>query len=122
MERIQNKQRKRMQRKKIIRKKIRGTNECPRMSVFRSLNHFYVQLVDDSAGRTILGVSTLSKEFKGKRDKAGNIEAAKKLGELVAEKALEKNINKVVFDRNGYLYHGRVKALAEVIREKGLQF
>jgi large subunit ribosomal protein L18 len=116
------KQEKRIQRKKRIRKKIFGTSECPRMSVYRSLNHCYVQLIDDSANRTIMGMSTLSKELKGILDKTGNTDAARKLGELMAGKAIEKNIKTVVFDRNGFLYHGRVKALAEGAREKGLQF
>ena len=92
------------------------------MSVFRSLKHFYVQLIDDETGRTLVGVSTLSKAFRSQMTSGGNIEAAKKLGAMVAEKAFEKNITRVVFDRNGYLYHGRVKALAEAAREKGLQF
>ena len=122
MEHILKKQIKRIQRKKRIRKKISGTSQCPRMSVYRSLNHCYVQLIDDSAHRTILAMSTLSKELKGVLDKTGNTDAAKKLGELVAENALGKNIKTVVFDRNGFLYHGRVKALAEGAREKGLQF
>ena len=122
MEHLLKKQKKRIQRKKRIRKKISGTGECPRMSVYRSLNHCYVQLIDDSDHRTILSMSTLSKELKGVLGKTGNADAAKKLGEMVAEKALEKNIKSVVFDRNGFLYHGRVKALAESAREKGLKF
>lgn len=122
MEHTLKKQKKRIQRKKRIRKKIFGTSECPRMSVYRSLNHCYVQLIDDSANRTIMGMSTLGKELKGILDKTGNTDAARKLGELMAEKAIEKNIKTVVFDRNGFLYHGRVKALAEGAREKGLQF
>ncbi|MCP4715570.1 MAG: 50S ribosomal protein L18 [Deltaproteobacteria bacterium] len=122
MEQRLKKQKKRLQRKKRIRKKVHGTNDCPRMSVYRSLKHFHVQLVDDEAQKTLLGVSTLCKELKGKIEKTGNIDAARKLGELVAEMALEKNIKHVVFDRNGFLYHGRVKALAESARAKGLQF
>lgn len=122
MEQILKKQKKRIQRKKRIRKKVFGTSERPRMSVYRSLKHCYVQLIDDSVSRTVLLVSTLSKELKGELDKTGNVNAAKKVGELVAQKALEKNIKNVVFDRNGFLYHGRVKAIAEGAREKGLQF
>ncbi|MEI6125388.1 MAG: 50S ribosomal protein L18 [Pseudomonadota bacterium] len=122
MEHILKKQKNRLQRKKRIRKKILGTCERPRMSIFKSLNHCYVQLIDDTSQKTILGVSTLSKELKSSLDKTGNIDAAKKLGHLVAEKALEKNISRIVFDRNGFLYHGRVKAIAEGAREKGLQF
>ena len=122
MEHILKKQKKRIQRKKRIRKKIVGTSECLRMSVYRSLNHCYVQLIDDSARRTILAMSTLSKELKGVLDKTGNTDAAKKLGELVAEKALGKNIKNVVFDRNGFLYHGRIAALADAARKGGLKF
>jgi large subunit ribosomal protein L18 len=116
------KKKRRTQRKKRIRKKVFGTNECPRMSVYRSLNHCYVQLIDDASNKTIMGMSTLSRKFTGQFDKTGNVEAAKKLGSLVAERALEKNIKIVVFDRNGFLYHGRIKAVAEGAREKGLQF
>jgi len=113
---------KRIQRKRRIRKKIHGTIQCPRMSVFRSLKHFYVQLIDDDSGNSLIGISTSSKEFRAQMNRGSNIEAAKKIGAMVAEKALEKNITKVVFDRNGRIYHGRVKALAEAAREKGLQF
>ena len=116
------KQKNRTQRKRRIRSNITGNSECPRMSVYRSLNHFYVQLIDDTASRTILSVSTLSKELKGKLEKTGNVDAARAVGELLAEKALETNIKKVVFDRNGFLYHGRVKALADGARAKGLEF
>jgi len=116
------KQKNRVQRKKRIRSGITGSSECPRMSVYRSLNHCYVQLIDDVSSRTLIGVSTLSKELKGKFDKTGNIDAAKAVGELLAEKALASNIKKVVFDRNGFLYHGRVKALADGARSKGLEF
>ena len=122
MEHTLKKQKKRIQRKKRIRKRVFGTSERPRMSVYRSLNHCYVQLINDSASTTILGMSTLSKEMKGVPGKTGKTDAAKKLGELLAEKAIEKNIKTVVFDRNGFLYHGRLKALAEGAREKGLQF
>ena len=116
------KQKNRTQRKRRIRSNITGNSECPRMSVYRSLNHFYAQLIDDTASKTILSVSTLSKELKGKLEKTGNIDAARAVGELLAEKALETNIKKVVFDRNGFLYHGRVKALADGARAKGLEF
>jgi large subunit ribosomal protein L18 len=119
---LYDKQVKHIRRKKRIRKKILGTAQRPRLTVYRSLNNLYAQLIDDAAARTILGVSTLSKELKGKLKPADTIAAAKKLGELIAHKALELKIEKVVFDRNGYLYHGRVKALAETAREKGLQF
>lgn len=122
MDHTAKKLKKRLQRKRRIRKKIHGTSQCPRMSVFRSLKHFYVQLIDDDSGNSLLGISTCCKEFRAQMNRGSNIEAAKKIGALVAEKALEKNITKVVFDRNGRIYHGRVKALAEAAREKGLQF
>ena len=122
MEQKQKKYRSRIQRKSRIRKKILGTGERPRMSVYRSLNHCYVQIIDDTTGRTLLGMSTLSKDLKEALTKTGNIDAAKQLGQKVAERAKDMNISKVVFDRNGFLYHGRVKALADGAREKGLQF
>ena len=92
------------------------------MSVYRSLNHCYVQLIDDQSGRTLLGLSTISKDIKAGLKATGNIDAARKLGEALAESALALNISKVVFDRNGFLYHGRIKAIADGARAKGLQF
>ncbi|BBW98176.1 MULTISPECIES: 50S ribosomal protein L18 [Geobacillus] len=103
-----------------IRKKIFGTAERPRLSVFRSNKHIYAQVIDDTKSATIVSASTLDKEFT--LDSTNNIEAAKKVGELVAKRALEKGIKQVVFDRGGYLYHGRVKALADAARETGLEF
>lgn len=122
MDHIHKKQKSREQRKKRIRRKIFGTSQRPRMTVYRSLKHCYVQLVDDTAGRTLLGYSTKSKELRGNLAKTGTVEAARLLGNLIAEKAIAQQITQVVFDRNGFLYHGRVKALAEGAREKGLQF
>jgi len=122
VEQQQKKNQKRIQRKKRIRRKISGTALLPRMTVYRSLNHCYVQLVDDVTGRTLLGLSTISKDVKGELAKTGNVDAARKLGEKLAEQALKLNISKVVFDRNGFLYHGRVKAIADGARAKGLQF
>jgi large subunit ribosomal protein L18 len=122
VEHLQKKEKSRIKRKKRIRGRVTGTSQRPRMSVYRSLKHCYVQLIDDSARKTLLGVSTSSKELKGALDKSGNIDAARKLGNLVAEKALAQQITRVVFDRNGFLYHGRIKAIAEGAREKGLQF
>jgi len=113
---------KRLQRKKRIRRKVLGTAVCPRMSVYRSLRHFYVQLIDDTTGKTVMGLATTSRELAGKVTKTGTIQAARLLGNAVAEKAMGQNIARVVFDRNGFLYHGRVKAVAEGAREKGLQF
>ena len=104
-----------------IREKISGTSARPRLNVYRSLNHIYTQLIDDATGTTL--VSASSKGKKGEEQSyGGNVEAAKAVGKAIAEKALEKGIKKVVFDRGGYLYHGRVKALAEAAREAGLDF
>ncbi|MBI4621220.1 MAG: 50S ribosomal protein L18 [Desulfobacterales bacterium] len=112
----------RLRRKKRIRKKIRGTSEKPRLCVFRSSKHIYAQVIDDTTGRTLTSASTLSKEIRDELKYSGNIEAAKKVGELIAKNSLDRDIKKVVFDRNGYLYHGKVKALALLAREKGLEF
>jgi large subunit ribosomal protein L18 len=103
-----------------IRKKVRGTAVRPRLAVFRSLNHIYVQVIDDNAGATLCSASTVEKASEVKS--GGNVEAAKAIGRLIAERAKEKGITNVVFDRGGYLYHGRVKSLAESAREAGLQF
>ncbi|MFZ5515745.1 MAG: 50S ribosomal protein L18 [Candidatus Zhuqueibacterota bacterium] len=113
----------RIRKKKSIRKKIHGTPQRPRLVVFKSLNHIYAQLVDDSNQKTITGVSSLTKELKEKVEKAKtNIEVAGLVGEGIAKKALEMKFENVVFDRNGYLYHGRVKAVAEGARKGGLKF
>jgi len=101
-----------------IRERMSGTAQRPRLNVYRSLNHIYTQLIDDAAGVTLLSASTLS----AKLPTGGNVSAAKELGKLIAQKAQEKGIKKVVFDRGGYLYHGRIKALAESAREAGLEF
>jgi len=111
-----------MKRKTRVRSRIKGTLERPRLNVFRSLKHIYVQAIEDATGKTLVSASTVSPELKGNLKYPGNVEAAKKVGELVAKKGLEKGIQKVVFDRNGYLYHGRVKALAEAARANGLIF
>ena len=105
-----------------IRRVVRGTGERPRLSVFRSLGHIYVQLIDDLGGKTLLAVGSRSPEFKAKLTSGGNIAAAKVVGELAAQKAKALGIEKVVFDRGGYKYHGRVKAFAEGAREGGLKF
>jgi large subunit ribosomal protein L18 len=101
-----------------IRQKMTGTAERPRLNVYRSLNHIYAQVVDDSKGQTLLSASTVQAKIKG----GGNVAAAREVGKLVAERAIEKGIKRVVFDRGGYLYHGRVKALADAAREAGLEF
>lgn len=103
-----------------IRKKIAGTSERPRLAVFRSVAHIYVQLIDDSKGQTVVSASTTESAFSGKT--GGNVEAAKEIGKLIAERAKEKGVTRVVFDRGGYIYHGRVKSLAEAAREAGLEF
>ena len=102
-----------------VRGKISGTPERPRLSVFRSENNIYAQIIDDVAGNTLCSASTVEKGFEGN---GGNIEAAKKIGNKIAERALAKGIEEVVFDRGGYIYHGRVQALAEGARESGLKF
>ncbi|RJP60348.1 MAG: 50S ribosomal protein L18 [Deltaproteobacteria bacterium] len=112
----------RLRRKKRIKKKIRGTSEKPRLCVFRSAKHIYAQVIDDTTGKTLASASTLSEEIRDGLKNSGNIEAAKKVGELIAKNSLDRGIKKVVFDRNGYLYHGKVKALAVLAREKGLEF
>jgi large subunit ribosomal protein L18 len=123
----------RLKRHKRIRKKISGTKERPRLSVFKSLKHIYAQIINDEEGVTLLSSCTLSPEIKealhevsAERSEqiqyGGNITASKIVGEFLAKKALEKGIKSVVFDRGGYIYHGRVKALAEAAREAGLQF
>ena len=112
----------RMKRKKRVRGHLKGTLERPRLNVFRSLKHIYAQAVVDADGKTLVSASTLSPELQENLAHAGNVDAAKKVGELIAKKCLEKGIQKVVFDRNGYLYHGRVKALAEAARTNGLIF
>ena len=101
-----------------IRQKMQGTAERPRLNVYRSLNHIYAQVIDDAKGETIISASSLA----GKLKTGGNVAAAKEVGKLVAERAIEKGIKKVVFDRGGYLYHGRIKALADAAREAGLEF
>ena len=106
-----------------IRKKISGTSEKPRLSVFRSLDNIYAQIIDDTTGNTLVSVSSLNKEAKADlKSVKGKINKSKLIGSLVAKKALEKDIKNVVFDRNGFRYHGRVKALADGAREGGLVF
>lgn len=110
------------QKHKSVRKKVYGTAERPRMAVFRSLNHIYAQIINDDLGTTLAAASSLDAEFKAAELSGGNVEGAKKVGELVAKKALEQGIKQVVYDRGGSLYHGRVAALAEAAREAGLDF
>jgi large subunit ribosomal protein L18 len=112
----------RLKRKKRIRRKVEGTDQRPRLTVFRSDKHIYAQIVNDVTGMTLVSASTLSPDYAGTEQIKGKVAAAKRVGELVAQKALEKGIAKVVFDRNGFIYHGRVQALADAARQKGLDF
>jgi large subunit ribosomal protein L18 len=109
-------------RQERVRKKIWGSDARPRVCVYRSLKHIYVQVISDERGATIVSATTLSSGLKGKLKRTKGLEAAKQVGKLLAQVCKEKNISEVVFDRNGFLYHGRVKALAEAAREGGLKF
>jgi len=109
----------RIKRHRRVRAKISGTPECPRLNVFRSDLHIYAQVIDDTTGNTLCSASTVEKSFEGF---GGNVDAAKKIGNIIAERAKAKGIEKVVFDRGGFVYHGRVQALAEGAREGGLVF
>lgn len=112
----------RIRRHERIRKKVKGTPERPRLSVYRSLNHIYAQIIDDLQGKTLVSASTLEKDIQAEKGHKGNVTMAKKVGQLIAKRAMEKGFRKVVFDRGGYIYHGRVKALADSAREAGLEF
>ena len=123
--RIKTKEDRRDRIKYRIRKRVRGSEERPRLTVFRSVAHIYVQVVDDMTGRTIAAASTVEPTVKGglaKGVSGGNVAGAKAIGKTIAERLLEKGVKRVVFDRNGFLYHGRVKAVAEAAREAGLEF
>lgn len=111
----------RLLRHRRIRKRVLGTQEKPRLNVFRSLKHIYVQVIDDERGHTLISASTLDKELRPLQVSSGSIEAAKAVGQLVARRALELGIAEVVFDRGGHAYHGKVKALADAAREAGLK-
>ena len=112
----------RLRRKRSIRRRISGTADRPRLSVFRSSKHIYAQVIDDVSGETLVSASTQSPELKDELQGKKKSEKATLVGQLVAKKSLEREINKVVFDRNGFIYHGRVKAVADGAREAGLQF
>ena len=113
----------REKRKRRVRRKVVGTSERPRLSVFRSAKNIYAQIIDDTSFNTLVQVSTISKDVRDElKGKSGNKEGASMIGKLIAQRAQEKGITKVVFDRNGFLYHGRVKSLAEAAREGGLEF
>jgi large subunit ribosomal protein L18 len=112
----------RLRRKKRIRKSVRGTSDRPRLSVFRSAKHIYVQVIDDTNQCTVTSASTMNTEMLPESQKLTKKDAARKVGELVARRCLEKNIEQVVFDRNGFIYHGRVSELADAARKAGLKF
>ncbi len=112
----------RKRRHKRVRKKVFGTPERPRLAVFRSNKHIYAQIIDDVKGHTLVAASTLDKELREKLQKTWNKEAAREVGKLIGKRALEKGIKKVVFDRGGFKYHGRIKELADGAREAGLEF
>ena len=112
----------RLRKHERVRKKIKGTSQKPRLNIFRSLNNIYAQIIDDTTGTTLAAASTLDSLVKSKVKYGGNKEAAKEIGKAIAQKALEKGIKQVIFDRGGYIYHGRIKELAESARESGLEF
>jgi len=113
----------RLKRKKRVRRKIEGKPERPRLTIFKSARHIYAQIIDDSIGKTLLAASTISRDLKSKTEGiSGNIKGAILVGEAIGQIGIEKGITEVVFDRNGFLFHGRVKALADAAREKGLKF
>ncbi len=105
-----------------IRNRFSGTAERPRLAVFRSNNHMYAQIIDDTVGNTLVSASTLEKEIKGELEKTNNVDAAAYVGTVIAKRAIEKGIKQVVFDRGGFIYHGKVAALADAAREAGLEF
>ena len=105
-----------------LRNRFSGTAERPRLAVFRSNNHMYAQIIDDTVGKTLVAASTLEADIKKELEKTNNVDAAAYVGKVIGERAVEKGIKEVVFDRGGYIYHGRVKALAEAAREAGLKF
>ena len=112
----------RVKKHRRLRNHLAGTAERPRLAVFRSNNHMYAQVIDDTVGNTLVSASTLDKEVKAEVKKTNNVEAAAYLGTVIAKKALDKGINTVVFDRGGFIYEGKVKALADAAREAGLEF
>jgi large subunit ribosomal protein L18 len=120
--RIEEKKRNRANRRRRIRSKVHGTAEKPRLSIFRSTRHIYAQIIDDDMGTVLTSASTMEAQLRASSKYGGNIEAAREVGKLLAERATNKEIKTVSFDRGGFKYHGRVKALAEAVREGGLKF
>ena len=112
----------RLDKHRRIRNRLSGTAQCPRLAVYRSNNHMYAQIIDDTVGNTLVSASTLQKEVKAECEKTNNVDAAAHLGTVIAKKALDKGIKTVVFDRGGFIYQGKVKALADAAREAGLEF
>ena len=112
----------RVKKHRRLRNRFAGTAQRPRLAVFRSNNHMYAQIIDDSVGNTLVSASTLQKEVKAEVEKTNNVDAAAYLGKVIAERALEKGIKEVVFDRGGFIYQGKIKALADAAREAGLEF
>lgn len=112
----------RVKKHRKLRNRLSGTPECPRLAVFRSNNHMYAQIIDDTVGNTLVAASTVEKDVKAELEKTNNVDAAAYLGTVIAKRALEKGITEVVFDRGGYIYQGKVAALAEAAREAGLTF
>jgi large subunit ribosomal protein L18 len=119
---VSKRERSRVRRHHRVRLRVYGTPDRPRLNVFRSNGHIYAQVIDDTTGRTLVSASTMDEGIKGKLKSGGNLAAATAVGRLIAERALKANLKAVVFDRGGYRFHGRVKALAEASREKGLKF
>ncbi len=112
----------RIKKHKKLRNRFSGTPERPRLAVFRSNNHMYAQVIDDTVGNTLVSASTVQKEVKAELEKTNNVEAASYLGKVIAQRALEKGITEVVFDRGGFIYQGKIQALADAAREAGLKF
>lgn len=119
---VSKRERSRVRRHHRVRLRVYGTPDRPRLNVFRSNGHIYAQVIDDTTGRTLVSASTLDEDIKGKLKSGGNLAAAAAVGRLIADRALKTNLKAVVFDRGGYRFHGRIKALAEASREKGLKF
>ena len=122
MVRKESRQKVRVKKHMRIRNRISGTTERPRLAVFRSNNHMYAQIIDDTVGHTLVAASTVEKEIKAELEKTNNVDAAAYLGTVIAKRAIEKGIDTVVFDRGGFLYHGKIAALADAAREAGLKF
>lgn len=122
MNRLLAKRQMRMGRKKRVRRKVQGSPDRLRLTVYKSLKHIYAQVIDDSTGQTLVAASTMGRDLRDELTKTGDVAAARAVGQAIGRKALSRDITRVVFDRNGYPYHGKVKALAEAAREAGLQF